>query len=185
MIIFVVYGFKILCEISKGTFEISHKIWTHTPQNMHFTVLIFCVWVTISLNCDVISLSKTGPCNAMHYNIHANVSDVITNPCSPLPLFHRVWAVKCPAVVIDSPVSHYSPSGDQHKQLELAHKSEQLTGNSIAIFHKYCCYIQHGVSVTHLNLWNSWGGGGGMLLICQNATVRVCGAWIRIYCVLG
>ena len=26
MIIFAVYGFKTLCEISKGTFEISHKI---------------------------------------------------------------------------------------------------------------------------------------------------------------
>ena len=37
------------------------KLWTHTPQNVHFTVLYFCVWVTISLNCDVISLSETGP----------------------------------------------------------------------------------------------------------------------------
>ena len=59
--IFAVYGFKILCEISKGTFDISHKLWTHTPQYVHFTVLYFCVWVTISLNCDVISLSETGP----------------------------------------------------------------------------------------------------------------------------
>ena len=25
-----VYGFKILCEISKVSFEISHKIWTRT-----------------------------------------------------------------------------------------------------------------------------------------------------------
>ena len=55
------YGFKILSEISKGTFEISHKFWTHTPQNMYFTIFNFCVWVTISLNCDVISLSETGP----------------------------------------------------------------------------------------------------------------------------
>ena len=31
------YGFKILCEISKVPFEISHKFWTHTPQNMHLT----------------------------------------------------------------------------------------------------------------------------------------------------
>ena len=55
------YRFTILCEISKGTFEISHKFWTHTPQSVHFTVMYFCVWVTISLNCDVISLSETGP----------------------------------------------------------------------------------------------------------------------------
>ena len=30
-------GGKISCEIWKGTFEISHKIWTHAPQSMHFT----------------------------------------------------------------------------------------------------------------------------------------------------
>ena len=55
------YGFKILCEISKGTLKFHTKFWIHTPQNMHFNVFNFCVWVTISLNCDVISLSETGP----------------------------------------------------------------------------------------------------------------------------
>ena len=35
------YGFKILCEISKGTFEISHKIWTQTPQNLRLMFSIF------------------------------------------------------------------------------------------------------------------------------------------------
>ena len=29
------YGFKILCEISKVPFEISHKIWTHTLLNVY------------------------------------------------------------------------------------------------------------------------------------------------------
>ena len=33
----------------------------HRAQNMHFTALYFCLSITISLNCDVISLSETGP----------------------------------------------------------------------------------------------------------------------------
>ena len=55
------YGFQILCEISKGTFEISHKILNPYTAKCAFYCLVFCVWVTISLNCDVISLSETGP----------------------------------------------------------------------------------------------------------------------------
>ena len=38
------------------------KFWSHTPQNMYFAVFNFCMWVTISLNCDVLSISGTGPC---------------------------------------------------------------------------------------------------------------------------
>ena len=41
----------------------------------------------------------------------------------------------------------------------------------------YVCYINHGGIITNLNLWNDW----GMLLICQNATMRVFGAWIGTY----
>ena len=41
-----------------------HKNRTHTPQNMHFTGFYFYVCVTMSLNCDVISLSETGPWSA-------------------------------------------------------------------------------------------------------------------------
>ena len=37
------------------------KFWTHTPQNMHFTDCYFSLWFAISCNCDVISLSETGP----------------------------------------------------------------------------------------------------------------------------
>ena len=55
------YGFKILCEISKGTFEISHKIFNQYTAKYAFTVFYICVWVVISLNCNVISLSETGP----------------------------------------------------------------------------------------------------------------------------
>ena len=46
----------------KGHFwNFTQHFWTHAPQNMHFTVLYFCVWVTISLNYDIIRLSETGP----------------------------------------------------------------------------------------------------------------------------
>ena len=58
------YGLKILCEISKGTFEISHKIFNPYIENMHLIVFYFCVWFMISSNCDVISLSQTGPWSA-------------------------------------------------------------------------------------------------------------------------
>ena len=50
----------------------------------------------------------------------------------------------------------------------------------IAIFQKYCCYIKHGSIITNLTLWNPW----GILLICQNTTMWVYGAWIRMYYVL-
>ena len=73
----------------------------------------------------------------------------------------------------------------------LAHKSEQPTAGWIPIFHKY----KRGAIIrkTNLNLrlytykvvsvW-IYEIFGGMLLICQNATVRVCGAWINIHYVL-
>ena len=55
------YGIKILCEISKVPFEISHKILNPYTAKYAFYCLVFSVWFTISLNCDVISLSETGP----------------------------------------------------------------------------------------------------------------------------
>ena len=60
------YGFKILCEISKAPLKFHTKFWAHTPQNMHFTIFYFCVWVTISLNC----LSETGVRWSINYVIH-------------------------------------------------------------------------------------------------------------------
>ena len=103
------YGFKILCEISKGTFEISHKFWTHTLQNTYFTVLYFCVWVMISLNCDVISLSETGPRSAtivgdldkvgwlfptILYLLHDNI---VFCPIYIFPIIYCVvWRRACP-----------------------------------------------------------------------------------------
>ena len=53
---------------------------------------------------------------------------------------------------------------------------EQWTASCKAIFLEYRCYIKHGGIITNLYLWNPW----GMLLICWNAAVGVCGPWIRI-----
>ena len=52
---------KICVKFQRVPLKFHTKSWTHTPQNMHFTVFNVCVWVTISLNCDVISLSETAP----------------------------------------------------------------------------------------------------------------------------
>ena len=54
-------GSKFCVKFQRAPLKFHTKFWTHTPQNMNFTVFFFCVWVTISLNCDVISLSETGP----------------------------------------------------------------------------------------------------------------------------
>ena len=53
-------GSKFCVKFQRAPLKFHTKFWTHTPQSVHFTVFIFCVWVTISLNCDVISLSETG-----------------------------------------------------------------------------------------------------------------------------
>ena len=54
-------GSKFCVKFQRAPMKFHTKFRTHTPQNMHSTVFNFCVWVTISLNCDVISLSETGP----------------------------------------------------------------------------------------------------------------------------
>ena len=81
----------------------------------------------------------------------------------------------------NSPVSQlFSPGGKQPEQRVLVHKSEQPTAGCIAIFHKCCCYIKHGVIITNLTQWNPL----GHVTYMPKAMVRVYGAWIRIYYVL-
>ena len=58
---FAAYRFKILCEISKGTFEFSHKILNPYATKYAFTDFNFRVWLTISLDYDFLSLSEMGP----------------------------------------------------------------------------------------------------------------------------
>ena len=55
----MVYGFKILCEISKGTFEISHKILNPPIAKYVFYCLVFLRVSYNILNCVVISLNET------------------------------------------------------------------------------------------------------------------------------
>ena len=55
------YGFKILCEISKVPFEISHTILNPYTAKYAFYCLLFLRVLTTSLNCDVIRVSETGP----------------------------------------------------------------------------------------------------------------------------
>ena len=75
----------------------------------------------------------------------------------------------------------FPPSGEQPEQHELAHMLYQLTDGCTAIFHKYYCFTKHGGIKTNLTLRNLW---RHITDICQNTTMRVNGAWIKIYCVL-
>ena len=59
------YGFKILCEISKVPFEISHNILNpYTAKYAFYEVLK--IWrLMISKSYDILSLSETGPWSAI------------------------------------------------------------------------------------------------------------------------
>ena len=54
------YGFQILCEISKATFDISHKILDSNIAKMHYTDCYYSLWFIISWNCDVINETTPG-----------------------------------------------------------------------------------------------------------------------------
>ena len=56
MHIFAVYGFKILCEISKGTFEISHKILNPYTAKYAFYCLQF-----LRVSYDIFELWRHKP----------------------------------------------------------------------------------------------------------------------------
>ena len=55
------YGFNILCEISKVHFEIWHKILNPYTANMHFTGCWTLRQLTVSEKYYTLSLSETGP----------------------------------------------------------------------------------------------------------------------------
>ena len=61
MHILLCVGSKFCVKFQRAPLKFHTKFWTHTPQNMHFTVFYFNMIFTTSLNCDVISLSETGP----------------------------------------------------------------------------------------------------------------------------
>ena len=75
-------GSKFCVKFQRAPLKFYTKFWTHTPQNVHFTIFIFCVRVTISLNCDVISLSETGPWLPMDrsfFHLSPRVLNMFTN----------------------------------------------------------------------------------------------------------
>ena len=47
-------GSKFCVKFQRAPLKFHTKFWTHTPQNMHFTVLYFWVWVTISLTSQAL-----------------------------------------------------------------------------------------------------------------------------------
>ena len=58
-------GWNLCVKFQRAPFKFHTTFWTHTPQHIHLFIFYFCVSDTISLNCDVISLSETGPCSAI------------------------------------------------------------------------------------------------------------------------
>ena len=57
------YVLKILFEIFNGhLWNFTQNCWTMHRKICILLSYIFCVWVMVSLNCDVITLSETGPC---------------------------------------------------------------------------------------------------------------------------
>ena len=67
------------------------------------------------------------------------------------------------------------PSGELPNTVNI-HELKQPTTGCIAIFNKYCCCTKRGGITTNLTR-NHW----GMLLMCQNTTMRVYGAWVKFY----
>ena len=61
MLIFRCMGSKFCVKFQRAPLKLHTKCWTHTSQNIHFTVFYFSSWFAISWNCDVISLSVTAP----------------------------------------------------------------------------------------------------------------------------
>ena len=60
-------GFKILCEIFKGTFEISHKILNLYIAKYAFYWLLFSLWLTISWDCDVMNAKQISLHQVMYF----------------------------------------------------------------------------------------------------------------------
>ena len=52
---------KFCVKFQRAPLKFHTKFWTHTSKNINFTDLYFCMWFTISLNCDIIGLSETPP----------------------------------------------------------------------------------------------------------------------------
>ena len=68
-------GSKFCVKFQRCPLKFHAKFWTHTPQNVHFIDFYFRESFKISLDCDVISLSETGPwciCNLFEGERHVD-----------------------------------------------------------------------------------------------------------------
>ena len=77
-----VYGF--LCEILKDTFEISHKMFESIHRKICILLTFIFVWLTISLNCDIIIFSETGLRAATQHSI------LDINTCTGVPIHRKI-----------------------------------------------------------------------------------------------
>ena len=84
------------------------------------------------------------------------------------------------SLLCNTPFTMISLSGEQPEQRVLAHMLWQPTSGCITIFHNYNCFPKHGGIIRNLTLQNHC----GILLLCQNTSIPVYGAWIEICCVL-
>ena len=54
-------GLKFCVKFQRAPLKFHTKFWIHTQKDMNFTDFHFCVWFTISLKYDVISLMRRAP----------------------------------------------------------------------------------------------------------------------------
>ena len=111
---------------------------------MHFTVLYFCVWVTISLNFDVISLSGTGPAKHNQISIQWSICTqaVISSFVACLSSVYRALPI--------SP-GHFSPNNSRKTTMALPQRWDKGIFQELEVWPKffrgiYCivdkpCYI--------------------------------------------
>ena len=62
-----VYGFQILCEISKVTFDITHKIWNPYTAKCAFYEVLKNVRKMLSYSYGILCLTETAPRNPINW----------------------------------------------------------------------------------------------------------------------
>ena len=125
-------GSNFCVKFQRASLKFNTKIWTHTPHNMHFNVFNFCAWVTISLNCGVISLSETAQEVQQRGNnshgISSSRDDIISNRLSKH--FLHIGICRC-----------------QTKTTDIA------LDNSLTIC-RYCPFYIENIIVILISLWH-------------------------------
>ena len=116
------------------------QFWTHALQNMYFTVFYLCVWVTVSLNCDIISLSETGPWSPYCANLMAGT--VLTK----LEIFSQKY--QWPSTALNSNML----TGFERLKNTLMRSSTSTHFNMINSFSDLC-WQRYGNPISWYNVW--------------------------------